>query len=73
MPVVEVWLCTQNVSPAAARNSSTFVWPGPTVRSVALSQSFPTPQTHDPARVVVSETDGAPLAPLAPALAPSAT
>ncbi len=56
-----------------ARNSSTLVWLGPTVRSVALSQSLPTPHIQEPARVVVSESEGAPVAPLADAVAPSTT
>ena len=68
-----VWRCTHIVSPTEARNSSTFVWLAPTVRAVALSQSLPTPQTHAPARVVVSETEGAPVAALAAAVDPSTT
>jgi hypothetical protein len=71
--VGEVWRCTQNVSPTEARNSSTLVWFGPTVRAVALSQSLPTPQTQAPARVVVRETDGPPLAAPSAAVAPSTT
>ena len=50
----------QKVSPLGLRNWSTSVWPGPTVRAVALSQSSPTPQTQLPERVVTSETEGAP-------------
>ncbi len=53
------------------------VWPGPIVREAALSQSSPTPQTQPPARVVASETEGAPdaaepelTAPLAAVSAP---
>ena len=70
--VIAVCRWTQNVSPAGARYSLTFVWPGPTVRAVALSQSLPLPHTHEPGRVVVSETVGAPLAALAPPVAPTA-
>ena len=64
--------CTQKVSPTEARYSSAFVCPPPTVRAVALSQSLPTPQTQEPARVVVTVTVGAPVAALAPALATGA-
>src|SRR3954454_5238312 len=53
--------CTQNVSPAGARYSATFVWPEPTVCAVARSQSLPTPHTHAPGREVVSEAAGAPV------------
>ena len=70
--VVAVCRWTQKVSPTEARNSATFVWPGPTVRAVARSQSLPAPQTQDPGRVVVSETLGAPVAPFAVPVAPSA-
>ena len=66
-----VWRCVQNVSPLLARNSSTLVCPLPTVRGVALDQSFPTPQTQEPVRVVVSEAVGAPVGPFAPPTAPS--
>ncbi len=69
--VVEVWRCTHKVSPTEARNSSTLVWPGPTVRSAARSQSLPTPQTQEPPRVVVRVAVGAPVAALPPAAAPS--
>ncbi len=60
------------MSPAGARYSSTFVCPAGTVRAVARSQSLPTPQTHEPARVVVAVTAGPPLAALAAPLAFSA-
>ena len=70
--VAAFWRCTHSVSPTEARYSSTFVCPLPTVRAVALSQSLPTPQTQEPARVVVSVTVGAPVAALAPALATGA-
>ena len=63
---------TQKVSPAGARYSLTFVWLLPTVRATARSQSLPAPHTHEPGRVVVSETLGAPVAALAPAVAPVA-
>jgi hypothetical protein len=68
-----LWRCTQNVSPTEARNSSTLVCPEPTVRVTARSQSLPTPQTKEPARPVESETEGAPVAALAAAVAPSTT
>jgi hypothetical protein len=55
------WLWTQQVSHAGARYWSERVWPLPTVRARARSQSLPTPQTHELVRVAVSETDGAPL------------
>src|SRR4051795_5132130 len=42
------------------------------VREVALDQSVPTAQTQEPARVVVRLAVGAPLAALAPAVAPRA-
>ena len=65
VPAVEVgefcrWV--QKVSPLGLRNWSTIVWLEPTVRAVALSQSSPTPQTQEPARVVMREAEGAPLA-----------
>src|SRR5439155_15243478 len=37
---------------------------------MALSQSLPTPQIHEPARVVMSVAVGAPLAALPPMVAP---
>src|SRR4051794_2367705 len=49
----------------------TIVWPVPAVRAVAWSQSLPTAKTHEPALVVVNATVGAPVAALAPALAPT--
>ena len=70
---VEVCRWTQKVSPTGARYSSTLVWFEPTVRAAAASQSSPTPHTWEPARVLVSDTDGAPVAALAPAVAPSTT
>ena len=42
------------------------------VRAVALSQSVPTANTHEPLRVVTSDTVGAPEAALAPPVAPTA-
>src|ERR1700693_4865368 len=48
------------------------VWLAPTVRAVALSQSVPTPKTHDPFRVVTSVAVGAALAALALLVAPMA-
>jgi hypothetical protein len=44
----------------------------PVVRLIALSQSLPTPNTQDPFRVVVSETDGAPEEALFPFVLPIA-
>src|SRR5262245_58654185 len=69
--VAAVWRCTQKVSPTDARYSSTLVWPGPTVRAVARSQSLPTAQTSEPAFVVVRLPVGAPVAPFAVPTAPS--
>ena len=63
--------CTQNVSPLTVlRNSWTFVWLPATVLGTAPFQSFPTPYTSEPARVVVNDTEGAPPAALAPPAAP---
>ncbi|WP_261375050.1 hypothetical protein [Arthrobacter sp. KBS0702] len=66
-----VWRCVQNVPPAPARNSSTLVWPAPTVRATARLQSLPAPHTQEPVRVVVREAVGAPVGPLDPPTAPS--
>ncbi len=61
-------LCIQNVSPAPLSTHWWLrVWPAGTVRGVAASQSLATPQTQEPGWLVVSDTDGAPLA--APAAA----
>src|SRR3954452_13528229 len=62
-PAVEaVCDCIQNVSPAAlSTHWCTSFWPLPGVRGSELSQSLPTPQTHELAAVVVSVTFGAPL------------
>src|SRR4051794_13674456 len=58
--VVELfWRCTQYVSPTGARYWSMTLWLGPAVRAAAAFQSLPTPQTHDPIAVVVSEVVGA--------------
>ena len=59
------------MSPLGLKYWSTSVWPAPSVRATALSQSTPTPQTQLSARVVVSEADGAPVAALAAPTAPS--
>src|SRR5437870_3986111 len=69
-------LCTQYVSPTDARYWWTIVCAVgavPTVRVVAVSQSLPTPNTHELARVVSSVAVGAPgrafalpVAPIAP-------
>ena len=48
------------------------VWPVPTVRALALSQSLPTANTHELLRVETSVAVGAPLAPLAALIAPMA-
>ena len=61
----------QKVSPWLEVYSSTMVWPVPRVLATALLQSLPTPQTHEPLRVVVSAAEGAPDGPLAPETAPS--
>src|SRR5688572_4250307 len=48
------------------------VWPKPTVRAAAPSQSLPTPKTHELARVVVNVAVGAPLGEFADTVAPIA-
>jgi len=55
-----------------ARYWLTMVWLDGTVRAIALSQSLPTPNTHEPLRVVISDALGAPEAALALAVAPIA-
>jgi hypothetical protein len=60
--VVSDWL--QNVSRDWARTWLNSVWPGATVRGVALSQSLPTARTLDPCPASVSETFGPPEEPL---------
>src|SRR5438093_9900150 len=70
--VAVVLRCIQNVAPTHGMNSWTFVWSEPTVRGVAPSQSFPTPRTHEFARVVVSVAVGAPVLALADRVAPIA-
>src|ERR1035437_9377945 len=64
--------CTQHVSPVAAKKRWTIVWLVPTLCRAPESQSFPTPNTHEPFRVVTREADGAPEAALAPAVFPIA-
>src|SRR5262249_3655622 len=65
-------VCTQNVSPTAlSTHWCTIVWPAPSVRASALSQSFPTPNTSDPAFVVVSVAEAAPVDALCFADAPT--
>ena len=68
--VAAVRRCTQYVSLTGARNWWTIVWPEPIVRATALSQSTPTPHTHEFALVVVTMPVCGPLAPLADSVAP---
>jgi len=55
--------CTQKSSPTRASvHSCTIVWLAPSVRGTALSQSFHTAKTQEPATLDVTVADGAPLA-----------
>ena len=58
-PVVDIVSCTSD-------------WPAAGVRAIGLSQSLPTPNTHEPPRVVTSDAFGAPEEALAFAVAPIA-
>src|SRR5215831_833564 len=63
--------CDQNVSPMVLSTCcESRICPGATVRPTAASQSMPAATAHEPAAVVVSLTDGAPLDALAASVAP---
>ena len=64
--------CTQYVSPVpASTHWCSSDWPAPSVREIARSQSLPTPNTQEPAAVVVTPAVGGPDAALAPVDAPT--
>jgi hypothetical protein len=60
------------VSPELDNSWCTSDCPVVGVRAIALSQSVPTPNTHEPFRVVTSDALGAPVDPLVFAIAPTA-
>jgi hypothetical protein len=71
-PAEPLSACIQNVSPAVVSiHWWTIVWPGDSVRPVALSQSLPAAYTSEFARVVVNVSAGAPFAPFAALLFPT--
>src|SRR5438093_3472106 len=70
-PRVPACFWIQKVSLVTVNVRCTNSWSAGNLRSVAPSQSLPTPYTSEPFLVVVSETSGAPLDALAAAEAPT--